>query len=42
MAKMSYESPIVSIIILTVEGALCGSPEQGQSESIKYENLFDE
>ena len=40
MNKKNYEPPIVSVITLTQENELCGSPEKGQTESIGYEDLF--
>ncbi len=42
MKKEYYESPETSILILTQEGVLCGSPEPGQNENIEYEDLFGE
>lgn len=36
--KMNYSSPIVRVIPLTMEKALCGSPLPGGNEDIGYDD----
>lgn len=42
LKKLLYERPQIYVFEVSYDEILCGSPESGQSESIRYEDLFNE